>query len=374
MPVRGWPLLAVAAVLCALSAVVAYVVLVSRSPTQYGAIALSFAPDFLVVTVLAVVVLALTVWKRRWLAAALALLSVLLSGSVSLVPTFGGLTTANQSGIGVSVTPLISNAFTVNAGEPVTAKSVRFAVIGGHQLNIDVWRPLDSNKRAIVLIHGGGWISGDRSRTPRWDRLFSSVGYTVFDVQYRLHGELPPGSDLAPIVGDTKCALAWITANAGSYGVDRGRITLMGQSAGAHLALMTAYTTAADGLPPSCQLPEGKPRAVVDLYGPTDLAASTDWTAVMAGTPAQRPAEYRKLSPLTYAKPGRPPTLIVAGLSDRIVPVSQSKLLDGALTKAGVRHQALYLPYADHGFDINWGSFQTQTAVAVVARFLDTYG
>jgi acetyl esterase/lipase len=353
-----------AGVLTTLCAVVAFFVLASPIPTTYGALATSFALDFLLLTALAVGVLVAALWKGRWAAVALAALSVVLSGSASLVPAFGGLAAASASGVGVSAGPLIANAFIANAGSPVRAKSVRFATIGGHELHMDVWRPADStSRRAVMLIHGGGWVSGDRSRTPRWDRLLSSIGFTVFDVQYRLHDQLPPGSDLAPIVGDTKCALAWITANAASYGVDPARITLMGQSAGAHLALMTAYTTSADGLPPSCQLPEGKARAVIDLYGPVMPSAD-----VMGEQRA-----YQKLSPLTYAKAGRP-TLIVAGLSDRLVPVSQSRQLESALAKAGVRHEALYLPYADHGFDVNWGSFQTQTAAAVVERFLQRYG
>lgn len=370
MSVKGRLLVPLAAVLFALSATVAFSVLASPIPTAYGALATGFAADFLLLTLLAAVVLLVAIGKRRWTAAMLATLSVVLSGSASLIPTFGGLAAAGSSGIQVSASPLIANAFTANAGSPVTTKSVRFATIGGHELNIDVWRPADpTSRRAVMLIHGGGWVSGDRSRTPSWDRLLASIGYTVFDIQYRLHDQLPPGSDLAPIVGDTKCALAWITANAASYGVDAGRITLMGQSAGAHLALMTAYTAAADGLPPSCQLPEGKARAVIDLYGP--VVPSAD---VMGGTRDQRPAEFRKLSPVTYAKAGRPPTLIVTGLSDRLIPASQSQQLEAALARAGVRHEALYLPYADHGFDVNWGSFQTQIATAVVERFLRTYG
>jgi acetyl esterase/lipase len=352
-----------AGVLLALSAVVAFFVLGGPIPTTYGAVATSFASDFLLLTAVAVAVFVVTIGKRRWAAAVLAALSVVLSGSAGLVPTVGGLSAAGAAGVRVSAGPLIANAFTANAGSPVRAKSVRFATIGDQELNIDVWRPAASSGRAVVLIHGGGWVSGDRGRTPEWDRLFASTGYTVFDIQYRLYDQLPPGSDLTPIVGDTKCALAWITANARSYGVDRDHISLMGQSAGAYLALMTAYSTAADGLPPSCQLPEGKARAVIDLYGP--VTGSAD---VMGDQRA-----YRKLSPLTYAKAGRP-TLIIAGLCDRFVPASQSKQLESALAKAGVRHEALYLPYADHGFDINWGSFQTQTAAAVVERFLRRYG
>lgn len=62
------------------------------------------------------------------------------------------------------------------------------------------------------------------------------------------------------------------------------------------------------------------------------------------------------------------------GERDFLMPQSQARQLDEGLTKAGVPHQALFLPYADHGFDVNWGSYQTQLARSAVTRFLAEHG
>src|SRR5436309_3541701 len=99
---RGRVLAVVAAVLFVLSAAAAYVVLASQSPTLFGALAASFAQDLAVLVLVAAIVLGFALWKKRWIAAALAVLSAIFSGLAAFVPVSAALTAASSSGVRVS--------------------------------------------------------------------------------------------------------------------------------------------------------------------------------------------------------------------------------------------------------------------------------
>ena len=91
---------------------------------------------------------------------------------------------------------------------------------------------------------------------------------------------------------------------------------------------------------------------------------------LMGARPEDAPAAYRAASPLTYVGPGVPPTLVVHGDHDQVVPVEQSRELVAALGRAGAEHAYVELPFANHGFDQVWGAVTTQSARAAVLRWL----
>jgi acetyl esterase/lipase len=255
----------------------------------------------------------------------------------------------------------------------------------GTQLELDVW-PTDLSssgplRPAMVLVHGGAWTHGNRSMLPDWDRWLNEEGYEVFDVEYRM----PPPVRWLDEVGDVKSALGWVAAHAAEYHVDSSRISLMGGSAGANLAMLAAYSAGDTLLLPSTDVPAVKVRSVINFYGPTDLALlyrtckSADYVRplmreYLGGTPEQLPDRYLMLSPLTHVDATDPPTLTLIGGSDRLVSVDQAELLDRALAQAGVPHELYVLPANDHGFDVNWGGFGTQVARAVIEEFLRHHG
>jgi acetyl esterase/lipase len=236
---------------------------------------------------------------------------------------------------------------------------------------------------AFVRVHGGAWTHGVRGGLVRWDRWLSERGYDVFDVSYRL----PPPQRWRQEVGDVKCAVGWVAAHAAAYGVDPGRIGLVGYSAGGNLALLAAYSMGDPRLPPSCPVAPVRIRSVINMYGPSDLTRLYDkagddghtgylQTALrryIGGSPLAYPGRYRLLSPLSHVGPAAPPTLSLRGDRDRLIPAGQITLLDRALARAGVAHRSYTLPFADHGFDANWSSLPTQLARGLVARFLARY-
>lgn len=238
-------------------------------------------------------------------------------------------------------------------------RDVLFAAPDGHPLRVDIYQPEERAGLlpAIIVVHGGAWFHGDKSNYAfgLHDRWLAAQGYTVFDVQYRTTGVWP-----APLA-DVKCAVRWVKSQAARYGVDPERIALMGRSAGGHLALMAAYTANDERFPAGCAggepgAPDESVKAVVVSYAPADLML---WPAdpdgaiarLLGGLPGEIPDRYREASPITYVRPGLPPTLIIHGQRDRLVPPVHSEQLFNHLRAAGVRSVLLRIPWGRHGVD-----------------------
>ena len=265
---------------------------------------------------------------------------------------------------------------------PRLEKTVVYATLpDGSRLPLDMW-PAPSVQEeqlhpAIVRLHGGGWVQGSRGELNDWNKWFNELGYSVYDVDYRM----PPRAHWRDEVGDVKCALGRVAAHAAEYHIDPGRISLMGESAGANLALLAAYTAGDPELPPSCQVQDVRIRSVINIYGPTDMALLYRTTGsqsflpgqiatYIGGPPSEFPERYKMLSPVTHVNADSPPTLTVHGEADRIVPVAQAVALDKALTEAGVFHETYYLPWVDHNFDYIWNNLPSQIARAEIRGFL----
>lgn len=271
---------------------------------------------------------------------------------------------------------------------PPGVETVAFARAGGTVLYADVLRPARAGatglSAAVVVVHGGAWSSGERGAVPAWNRWLAEQGYVVFDVDYRLS---PPPA-WRDATGDVKCAVAWVRRNAAAYGVDPARIALLGRSAGAQLALLAAYTPGLAALPPSCEDPtaDTSVRAVIDFYGPADLAWGYDYPANQAvidgpetlrtflgSTPETDPERYALASPITHVKPGVAPTLLLHGGRDQLVLPEQTRRLEARLRDASVPYRAVLLPWAQHGFDYLFEGWGSQVARPIVRAFLEEY-
>ncbi len=196
---------------------------------------------------------------------------------------------------------------------------------------------------------------------------------SVVTVEYRNAKDAP-----APAaIQDTRCAMAWVKRNAAKYNFDPNRVVLYGGSAGGHLALMGAYAPASFN-PPGCT-DQPKVVAVLDFYGPTNLAEGADATWQLGlyapggsprtcrcppnpsppgakPTPTRWPAPdqktlalAREMSPMTYIRPGLPPTFIVNGDSDHTVDPTQSAELKQALDAAGIPNGQYIVAGGGHG-------------------------
>ncbi|UFS97388.1 alpha/beta hydrolase [Nocardia huaxiensis] len=266
-----------------------------------------------------------------------------------------------------------------NNGRPDERRSVAYNTVDGQELLLDVKLPPgtpDGPRPAVVWVHGGGWAEGDRGEGPKWHEWLNDRGYAVFAVDYRLSP--PPRWNQAP--NDVKCAVGWVKQYAADYLVDPARLMVVGGSAGGNLALMAAYSD--ERVQPSCAVTDTAVQAVAAFYPATDIAtayADPDMVSKVrtlakdytGGTPGQVPDHYAAASPVTYVRPGLPPTLLIHGTRDHVVPYTQSVELADKLAQAGVQYQLQPIPYGEHGFDAGWGDWGTQISRHVLGQFLD---
>lgn len=222
--------------------------------------------------------------------------------------------------------------------------------------------------KLMILVHGGGWIKGDKSEFNRYitslqERL---AGYAFANVNYRLYDN---GANKFPSQeNDLQAAVNFLMSKRGQYGFSKN-IVLVGASAGAHLALMQGYKNMGDYIP----------RAVVSFFGPTDLEhlyKNPGYPAVpfllggmLGGSPEQIPEIYKSASPIQYVTAKSPPTLLLHGEEDNLVPVEQSRLLKNKLKKAGVKHDLIIYSDAGHG----WRGRNLEDSFDRIKKFLDAH-
>lgn len=183
--------------------------------------------------------------------------------------------------------------------------------------------------KVIVILHGGGWMSGDKQSetiAPLFEVL--NQGYAVVSVNYRLSGEARWPAQLY----DVKTAIRFLRENADTYRLDADKIVVWGIDAGGHLALMLAATNES---PDYEQTEQGSPdyssrvNGVIAWYAPADLTALPQrmlpMTNRLMGFEVKSNGEKVKLaSPLTLVTDSFPPVLLVHGTNDSIVPYQQS--------------------------------------------------
>ena len=241
--------------------------------------------------------------------------------------------------------------------EIIAIKDIEYKFIDSLSLQLDIYKLKDLGKPAPVLIfiHGGAWRTGKRSDYLPYLIDYAKKGFVTATVSYRLVKQ----AIFPAAVQDVTCAVKYLKSHAEEYGIDPDKVVLIGGSAGGHLAMMIGYSGADSMFNEDCQedtLPRVK--AVINLYGPTDLttpyAISTYQTKDFLGTPyEENPDIYRKASPKTYISPDDPPTLTFHGTIDSLVPVSQSDSLDVWLRKAGVPHEYHRLKGWPHTMDLS---------------------
>jgi acetyl esterase/lipase len=255
-------------------------------------------------------------------------------------------------------------------------------------LYLPTGRPAGTRSPAVVILHGGGWTGGDKGASREFNigTALAKAGYVAASVNYRLEAEGRWPTNLL----DCKNAVRFLRANVERYGVDADRIGVIGGSAGGHLALMVGYTTGMAGLEPEAPYSgvSSAVRAVVDMYGPTNLLTrqATDKQGNPTGqvrldsellsTKATGDADgWRRASPVSHVRQDVPPTLILHGTADPTVDRDQSLELARALERAGAPHEILMLPGVGHTFDLQrWSGGPLPTDLRpVVLGFFDKH-
>jgi acetyl esterase/lipase len=253
----------------------------------------------------------------------------------------------------------------------VLTADIAFAERDGVVLLGDLYRPPGRERApALVAIHGGGWQLGDRKFYRHWGRYLARHGYAVFAIDYRL---MRPGFSPWPgVVGDCKAAVRFVRGNAGEFGLDPGRIGLVGDSAGAHLAALVALAGdeplfAADHPGDRHAATPADVAAVIGFYGVYDMLSQWEHDQVarprdpiteklLGGPPMAGRRAYFDASPLSYATTDRNRVrfLLIYGREDDIVdPAAQSEKFLTALKQAGFFARTIVVPGAGHFWSVD---------------------
>jgi acetyl esterase/lipase len=274
-----------------------------------------------------------------------------------------------------------SSAVTQTTAPP--AVEIMPDVVYGHKdgmaLTFDVLKPkANANGAAVIFMVSGGWVSSyspPQQAATRFQELLNK-GFTVITVR---HGSSPKYF-IPEIVADVRRAVRFIRFNAKRWGVDANRLGVFGGSAGGHLSLVLG--TASDNGDPNAKeefLKESdRVAAVVAYYPPVDLrqiARGVNPPPPANGRPDRFPAlnfEKEKApdySPIVHVSADDPPTLLIHGDKDDLVPVSNSKMIYEAFQKNNVKTQLIIIEGAGHGFR---GEDAKRASAAMVSWFEQT--
>lgn len=235
--------------------------------------------------------------------------------------------------------------------------NIGYRSINGKSLCLDIYRPknVNSSLPVILFIHGGGWSHGSRNEYLGYALHFAGKGYITATPSYRLTGD----ATYPACIEDITEAVDFLFRKAGDYGIDSTRVALAGGSAGAHLAMLAGYgwsrtTAVSDTAPP---VKKHKIRAVADLYGPVDLTTpfarqNSMVTRLMACSWQNNPGLFRDASPIFHVTKNSPPTLILHGSSDKVVPAEQAEQLKQRLDSLGIPCELKILPGWPHTMDL----------------------
>lgn len=239
------------------------------------------------------------------------------------------------------------------ASEAFILKDIKY---GPDTLNyLDLYLPANRTPttKVLVLIHGGAWVMGDKSDfLNHFAEEYFEQKIIVANINYRL---LSPKVNYTHILQDIKSTLNFLKTNAQKYKVPSKKYSLLGTSAGGHLALLYAYTV--DSV--------GQISSVISFAGPTNLndyafkkVIEEGWGIenlyhnLLGEDFAPDSKAVKNCSPLYHVK--LTPTLLIHALDDDVVPFAQAKQLNEALQHKNVKHFLFTLPNGKHApFGLN---------------------
>lgn len=242
-----------------------------------------------------------------------------------------------------------------------------------------------TDKPVLIYIHGGGWILNSKETHAYYSKVFANHDYVAFTLDYDLSSSerhLAKSTEL-----QIAEAFAWAKKHAADFGGDINQLYVAGGSAGGNLALELSYKinegiykTSADGteLPPVTAVSVTFPAtSVVAVYNNDDLVLGSTVNNMAASytgcSPEENPELYNSLAPGNFITASTPPTNIVLGAGDVIVPPKETYEFDADLEKAGIAHQTVTIPYANHGFDAVDGNMGNRAYLDLSLRWFEQY-
>ena len=260
-------------------------------------------------------------------------------------------------------------------------RDIVYRRVAGMILKLDVVAPASSgtHRPAIIQIHGGSWVMGDK-REQGWPLMshLAANGWVCFNLNYRLS----PGATFPDHLVDLKAGLAWVRDHADQWGIDPNFIAVTGGSAGGHLAALMALTANDPEYQPGFEDADTSLQAAVPIYGVYDFTSRLGtnrlpfWyrrleRQIMKAFREDEPDKFRRASPIERIHAEAPPFFVIHGDRDTLAPVEEARYFANQL-RGTSRAPVVYaeLGGAQHAFDL-FCSPRTSHMLGAVLQFLD---
>lgn len=260
-------------------------------------------------------------------------------------------------------------------------RNLTYHKIGTRELKIDAFLPKQNKKSpAVLIVHGGGWRSGDRSQHIPLAQQLAVNGMASFTVEYRLSTEaLYPAAVL-----DLKTAIIWLKSNAKKFNIDTSKIAILGFSAGGQLAALVGLSTGVKNLEVKDNHTKhsSQVNAVIDIDGTLSFVNPEAWetqnpdkinaSAMWLGYPRTEKLDlWEEASPLTHAKENQLPFLFLNSSVERMHAGRDEfkKMMD----KKGVYTEVVSFENTPHTFCLYepWFSKTVDRIVKFLSRVFD---
>ncbi len=258
-------------------------------------------------------------------------------------------------------------------------RNIVYASRGVRKLHLDIFHPASGQDcPGVLMVHGGGWRSGDRSMEIPLAQQLAARGYVAVAVEYRLS----PEARYPAAMHDIKAALRWMRAHAAQYGIDPQRIAISGESAGGQLAALAGYTGDIAELEGSGGDDgySSRVQAVIDIDGILDFTSEqarrheddpnknpSSAGAWFGGRYAEQRELWHEASPVYYVNAATPPTLFINSSIPRFH-VGRDEVI-GKLKQHGIYSEVHTFADTPHPFWLFHPWFEP--TVDLMVKFLD---
>jgi len=238
------------------------------------------------------------------------------------------------------------NEITYPTNEDIILENISY---GPHDRNkMDIMLPSGRNTtktKILVLIHGGGWIGGDKSdfdvilnrdNLENLKKEFPEIA--VFSFNYRL--ATSEANQYPSAEQDVKAAMDFIFKNANTYQVNSNATYILGGSAGAHLAALYTVKNPSPRIKGTIGISGAY--ELKSLYTDGNAEAKQVLVAFLGGTPQNKEQNYFQASPLNFINNTTTKYLLLHGQDDRLVPISQAQKFETALKSKNIDVQKFY--------------------------------
>ena len=228
---------------------------------------------------------------------------------------------------------------------------------GKRDLHVDIFQPEKEGKYpAIILIHGGGWKSGNKSLLVPMAQMIAKRGFVAIAVEYQLALEAP----YPAAVHNIKSAIRWMRANADKYNIDPERIAISGTSAGGHLASLVGLTNGVEKFEGTMghESNSSSVQAIIDIDGVLNFMAplslnkerrddspDVQW---IGGQFKDVPERWKEVSPIYWANENSVPMLFINSGYPRFH-AGQDELI-GMLNEWGIYNDVVKFKVRMHTF------------------------